>query len=193
MTLTAIPKEPLARVTALYDSLAADIAFLQTAPPCADLSLTAEISAIANHEARLLDQRAFETWLALWDEDAVLWIPLRPDGHPAADQSLTLDDHRRLSERVWRMGDKSAWALQPPGQTVRLIGTVEAWWLDEERAEAIATSAMLVTHERLGVVTRLSGRHVHRLRRRGDQWRLTRKILLSPDITAGTPHLGWLM
>lgn len=193
MSLSAVPGPAIARVHALYDSLADDVAYLDTAHAFSEARLAGEITASLHQEARLLDMRAFGTWLSLWEPDAALWIPLRPDAHPAKDQSLMLDDHRRLTERVWRMDDKSAWALQPPGQTVRMIGSIEAWWLDKDAGEAIATSAVLITHERLGVVTRLSGRQVHRLRATESGWRLTRKIILSPDVTAGTPHLGWLM
>ena len=181
----------LARVHALYEALLADIAVLDTAP-VADTALSAEASALIAAEARLLDRRRFESWFALWEPDAAFWVPLRESGHPSADQSLLLDDHRRLRERVWRMHDTSAWALQPAPQIARIVSGAEAWE-SATRGEIVATSTILYTHERLQKVTRISGRQIHRLRRTETGWRIVRKILFSPDIAAGTPHLGWLL
>ena len=188
--MNALAQPGLARVHALYAGLVADRAFLDTAPLGAS-GPAMEAATLLNAEARLLDRRQFDTWFGLWDPDAAFWVPLHGDFHPAADQALLLDDHRRLRERVWRMHDPSAWALQPPPQVVRLVGSVEAWEVGDD--ELLATSAIAFTHERLQQVLRLSGRQIHRLRRTPDGLRIVRKILLSPDITAGTPHLGWLL
>ena len=108
------------------------------------------------------------------------------------DQALFLDDHRRIGERIWRMSDTSAWALQPPAVTVRLVGSVEAWPLDGD-GEVIVASAILLQHTRLQSHFTTAGRQIHRLRRHADGWRLARKILLLPEQAVGTPHLGWLL
>ena len=191
MTVLTGPPPGIVRVKALYESLRDDVALLATAPP-ADAALSSEIAAQLAAEARLLDTQAFTTWLGRWDEDATFWVPLTPDGDPETDQALFVDDYGRLRERVWRMGDKSAWALQPPGQTVRLVGSVEAWPLDAE-VSVIASSTITIQHTRRQSVFTTSGRQIHRLRRGEDGWRLVRKIMLLPAQSAGTPHLGWLL
>lgn len=189
MTVLAI--EPgLARVRALYSALLEDRAFIDTAPP-SETRLSAEAAPLLIAEARLLDRRQFDAWLALWELDATLWVPLHESNDPARDQSLLLDDHRRLRERVWRMHDSSAWALQPMGQVVRIVGSVEAWEIEPN--ELVATSTIAFTHERLQKTLRLAARQIHRLRRTGTGLRIVRKTLLCPEITAGAPHLGWLM
>lgn len=189
MNMLAI--EPgMARIRALYAALEEDRAFLDTAP-LGSPQLAPEAAALIVAEARLLDRRQFETWFSLWEPDAVFWVPLQQDNHPSMDQSLLLDDHRRLRERVWRMHDTSAWALQPPPQVVRVVGSVEAWSVADD--EIIATSAIAIVHERLQKTLRLTGRQVHRLRRTETGLRIVRKTLLCPEITAGTPHLGWLL
>jgi 3-phenylpropionate/cinnamic acid dioxygenase small subunit len=179
------------RVKALYQSLRDDVAFVAHAP-VADPVLSASGASAVHAEARLLDARAFDRWLALWDEDATYWVPLSPDGDPETDQALFLDDQRRLKERVWRMHDKSAWALYPEGDAVRLIGGVEAWPLDGPD-EIIVASTIALQYVRLRSIFTTAGRQIHRLRRGADGWRLSRKILLLPAQTAGTPHLGWLL
>lgn len=180
-----------ARVKALYGSLRGDVAFVAEAPS-ADPILSAAAAAALAAEARLLDARAFERWLALWDEDATYWVPLSPGGDPETDQALFLDDHRRLRERIWRMHDKSAWALYPEGDAVRVVGGVEAWPLASPD-EILVASAMTIQYVRLQSVFTTAGRQIHRLRRGPDGWRLVRKILFLPAQPAGTPHLGWLL
>lgn len=181
----------VALVRALYDSLLADVAWLREASP-ADPALSNEIAAALNHEARLLDARAFERWLELWDEDAIYWVPLSPDDDPGADQALFLDDHRRLTERVWRMRDTSAWGLQPPGYAVRLIGSVEAW-PESGGGDVVVTSTIQIQYTRMQSRFSTSGRQIHHVRRGPAGWRIKRKIMLLPAQATGTPHLGWLL
>lgn len=193
MTALTTPNA-LERITTLYNDLVADVTFLDTAPPAENPQLVAQVAACLCAEARLLDRRQFEPWFDLWEEDAIFWVPLKPDDHPGKDQSLILDDHRRLNERVWRMSDTSAWALFPHAQTMRQIGGVEAWSLDgSDTDDVLAACTISITYERLQKLTYLSGRQIYRLRQRDGQWRLIRKTFLCPEIHAGTPHLGWLL
>lgn len=191
-----------ARVKGLYDELVADRQSVATAPPASDLGLVGEIAAILNSEARTLDARGFDRWLTLWEVDATYWVPLATGGHPGTDQALFLDDRRRLVERVWRMSDRSAWALWPPAETVRSIGGVEAWRVTELAdaapaprgdEEVLAASAIHIQYVRGEKAFSLAGRQVHRLRRTAEGWRLRRKILLLPELSAGSAHLGWLL
>lgn len=183
----------LSKTLALYDSLVADVAFLDAAPVMSDGALAAEVAPTLIGEARLLDRRQFDTWFALWTADAAFWVPLHQDHHPARDQGLIMDDHRRLGERVWRMHDTSAWALVPNAQIVRMVGGIEAWPLPDSGSDILATNTISITHERMGKVTVLAGRQIYRLRRSDESWKLVRKIMLCPAIAAGTPHLGWLL
>lgn len=192
MTTTFAPVGGTPRIKALYQSLRDDVAFVAGAP-AADPVLSASAASALAAEARLLDVRAFDRWLALWDEDATYWVPLSPDGDPETDQALFLDDHRRLTERIWRMHDRSAWALYPQGDAVRLVAGVEAWPIAGQQDEIIVASTMTLQYVRLQSIFTTAGRQIHRLRRRADGWRLTRKILLLPAQAAGTPHLGWLL
>ena len=102
-------------------------------------------------EARQLDARRFDAWLEWLTEDAVLWIPLAETPHPATDQSLFLDDRRRLGDRVRWRGERSAWGQHPPSATVRTVGTIEAWTgrpVDVRRV--LVRSAFVIVEQRLG-------------------------------------------
>ncbi|WP_421723474.1 aromatic-ring-hydroxylating dioxygenase subunit beta [Bauldia sp.] len=190
------------RVVDLYDELVRDRDATLHAPTSGDAALAAEAALLLKAEARLLDARAFDRWLTLWEQDAVCWVPLATGSHPGQDQALFLDDRRRLEERVWRMGDRSAWALWPAAETIRNVGGFEAWTLDEldgvppasgSQPEILVVSLIHIHHVRSGQVTNLTARQIHRLRRTDAGLRLRRKTMLFPQLTAGTPHLGWLM
>jgi benzoate/toluate 1,2-dioxygenase beta subunit len=139
-------------------------------------------------EARLLDGCAFDEWLDQWTDDAVLWVPFGDPVDPAADQSLFLDDRRRIGERVaWRR-DPSAWGQQPPSRTVRVLGGVEAWQ-DDDRI--VARSGIFIHEQRRGRVQQLVGHQVHELV--GDELRCRTKVLVFPQLALGTRNPSFLL
>lgn len=185
---------PAAAVRARYDALAADVA-AAAQHATGDPEPAASVAAFLHAEARLLDAGRFPAWLDLVADDAMVWVPLRPGTHPATDQSLFLDDRRRLTERVWRLGDPNAWALQPAPWVTRLVGGVEAWAATgaAELDEVLAASTLLLQHVRSGRTWTGAGRTVHRLRRGPDGWQIVHKVITLPVHEAGVPHLGWLL
>jgi len=173
-----------------YERLRGLVDCALTAPP-GDAQVTARIAPVLEAEARLVDARAYEAWLALYTDDACLWIPVHPDDHPARDQALAFDDRRRLGERAWHMHDKQAWAVtQPKPLTVRQLGPVAAW---PETEGWLATCTLGLTHVRRGAPVKLSGRQIVALRDTEAGPLITAKVLLLPELTLGTPHLGWIM
>lgn len=65
-------------------------------------------------EARMLDARRWDDWLALFTPDAALWIPSHPTDHPGRDQTLCHDDLRPMAERARHGEDPQAWATSAP-------------------------------------------------------------------------------
>lgn len=177
-----------AAVLARYDELAALLAGMDDRPP-ADPDLSAAASAVLLHEARLLDRGRFEDWLAGWTDDAVLWVPLSVPAHPGNDQSLLLDDRRRLAERVeWRR-DPSAWGQQPPSNTTRIVGSVEAW---TSPCGGLATrSTLLLDEHRHGRHQQLAVWQIHELV--GDDLRRRAKILVVPALGTGIRNPSFLL
>jgi 3-phenylpropionate/cinnamic acid dioxygenase small subunit len=179
----------LREVRRLLAALEAD-RFTVDAAGQAEADLVAQASLVISHEARLLDAQRFDDWLQLWEPDAVLWVPLAPE-YASNDQSLFLDDLRRLHERIaWRR-DPAAWGVQPSPSTVRGIGSVEAW--PAGSAEVLVSSTLQVQQTSRAGSWSTSGRQIHRLRSRDGAWRLVRKTLLLPELLIGTPNLGWLL
>ena len=72
------------------------------------LLLVREIEEFLFHEARLLDQRRFEDWMALYTDDATYWVPAKPDQQSPIDTiSIYYDDRRMMETRVKRLRPSS--------------------------------------------------------------------------------------
>ena len=186
----ALVDAPARYVLARYDELAALLSQMDDRPP-ADPSLSAEAAAVLAHEARLLDAGRFEDWLRGWTDDAILWVPLSAPAHPGSDQSLLLDDRRRLGERIeWRL-DPSAWGQQPPSRTTRVLGSVEAW--NSPGGRLVVRSTILIDEQRHGQAERLSGCQIHELVGEPGARRYRTKILVLGALSRGVRNPSFLL
>jgi 3-phenylpropionate/cinnamic acid dioxygenase small subunit len=143
-------------------------------------------------EARLLDDRRLDDWLALFEDECLYWLPIG-EGDTAREPSIVYDDRRRLEERVFRLNETRAYAQEPPSRTQHTVSNVEV----EPGADGLVlVHSHLVLFEvrvgdasqsGLGVPQTLAARCEHRLRRRGDSWRIARKTvwLLTRDQPLG--------
>ena len=88
------------------------------------------------HEARLLDERRFDDWLALFAPDGWYWVPLEESqASPADTMSIVYDDRRMLEVRVRRLMAPGAHALAPPPRTSRIVGNVAVESADGDATE----------------------------------------------------------
>ena len=86
------------------------------------MSFAASVEAFLVAEARLLDERRWEEWLALFGEKAWYWVPAeegQPD--PRNTVSLIYDDRRLLETRVRRLAAARAHAQTPQSRTSRIV------------------------------------------------------------------------
>ncbi|MGW7824079.1 aromatic-ring-hydroxylating dioxygenase subunit beta [Streptomyces puniciscabiei] len=106
-----------------------------------------EVTELLHHEAALLDAHRFDTWLDLFTDDAVYWVPqVRED--PERRVSLVYDDRRRLAERVARIRGGFAFSQQPLSRTVHLVGNIRV--LGNESGATRVASNIVVTATRRG-------------------------------------------
>ena len=126
------------------------------------------------HEARLLDDRRFGDWLALFTSDAWYWVPLQ-EGQASPDDAMSIiyDDRRMLEVRVRRLMAPGAHALSPPPRTSRIVGNVVVEEADGEAVE-LASRFQLVEY-RLDRRRLHAGAAHHRLVRRPEGLRIAAK------------------
>ena len=108
--------------------------------------LLREVEQFLYREARLLDERRFREWLALFTDDVRYWMVGRISRYPRSSKAITVlgPDHRTdtdldleeemaildenkvtLSGRIARLETGMAWAEDPPSRTRHLITNVE--------------------------------------------------------------------
>lgn len=76
-------------------------------------------------EARLLDERRFEEWEALFTDDAVYWLPVDPEADPSRSVAIIYDDRKRLHERVYRLTKTPVLDQNPASRTIHFVSNVE--------------------------------------------------------------------
>lgn len=132
--------------------------------------MKAELEAFVLHEARLLDERRFAEWLALFAEDGVYWVPTLPgQGSPQEALSLFHEPKPLLAMRVARLQRTDAHVQAPPSRTVHHVSAIETTDDLEVR------SALVVAEWRAGEARWFAGRVLHRLRRSAEGLRIVLK------------------
>jgi ethylbenzene dioxygenase subunit beta len=132
--------------------------------------MRAELEAFVLHEARLLDERRFAEWLALFAEDGVYWVPTLP-GQASPQEALSLFHEPKplLAMRVARLEGTDLHIQAPPSRTVHHVSAIETTDDLEVR------SALVVAEWRAGEARWFAGRVLHRLRRSAEGLRIVLK------------------
>jgi 3-phenylpropionate/cinnamic acid dioxygenase small subunit len=138
----------------------------------ADLGLRDRCRQLLEREARLLDERRFEDWLALFAPECLYWVPGTPGaGDPRKEVAVSFDDRRQLEGRIYRLRTGYAWSQVPASRTARLVSNVEVFGT-AETATFMVRSTFLVTEFRAGETRVLSGWCCHRLVEHAGGWQI---------------------
>ena len=87
-------------------------------------------------EARLLDEKRYEEWNALFTEDAIYWVPLVPGQPEGLDHTSHLYEDKLLRElRIERLKSPRAYSQQPPTRSLHLLQTPTVEPVDASRAD----------------------------------------------------------
>lgn len=84
-------------------------------------------------EARLLDDKRFEEWNALFTDEAYYWVPLVPDQPDGINHTSHLYEDRLLRTlRIERLKSARAFSQQPPSRCHHLLQTPVVERLDPQ-------------------------------------------------------------
>ena len=141
-------------------------------PAALDDAARRSVEAFVFQEARLLDERRFDDWLALWTENGRYWVPRHHDQDNPYDQiSLFWEDATLRKTRVRRLQNPRNWSQQPVSRSSRLTGNVQVDGADAS-GRLIVRSSLHYTEYRLEQ-RQLAGQVFHKLESAGpDRWRL---------------------
>jgi 3-phenylpropionate/cinnamic acid dioxygenase small subunit len=131
------------------------------------------------HEARLMDENAYEEWLSLWaSNDICYWVPGNAEeADPAEHISIIYDNRKRLEARIKRLASGYAFAQDPKSRMRRVVSNIE---INEEADGIVATWSNFTLGEfRRGTQDIFVGRTMHKLRPEEASFKIVfKKVLL---------------
>ncbi|MFM9972069.1 MAG: aromatic-ring-hydroxylating dioxygenase subunit beta, partial [Burkholderiales bacterium] len=136
-------------------------------------------------EARLLDEKKWQAWLALYTEDALFWMPSwASEYETTSDPELELNliylkGRAHLEDRVFRLETGESFASMPMARTTHVVGGVI---VDDTSESQITARASWRVHS-FGIhggITR-GGWYEYVLRRSGETFKIARKKITMID------------
>ena len=127
------------------------------------------------HEARLLDERRHDEWLALFADDGRYWVPLQgpAQAEGAPHNALADEDLLLLKLRVERLKGGRAHSQHPPSRCQHVLQP-PAVTLDDGAQSEVRTPFVYFESRGERQVT-LAGSCLHRLVKTGTDWRIRLK------------------
>jgi len=139
-----------------------------------DGGLLQEVSQFLYHEARLQDTHAYDDWEALWDDDAVYWVPANgEDTDPEREMSFIYDNRSRISLRIKQLKTGKRHSQTPPSKLARIISNIEL--LDSADSQIRVAANAMIFESNLRGDTVWAARNEYTLRRVGDILKMSRK------------------
>jgi ethylbenzene dioxygenase beta subunit len=159
-----------------------------------------DVVAFLYHEAELLDDRRFDEWLELLDDELRYLMPVRatrPEGQQPefSDVMHHFDDTKRtLAMRVDRLKSGDAWAEVPPSRTRHFLTNIRIQERSDELVEARSNLLLMRTRGDEALYQSLTAERVDVLRRGGASgWTLLERTILLDATTLPTYNLAFFL
>lgn len=133
-----------------------------------------DVSQFIYREARLQDTHAYDAWEALWDDEAIYWVPANgTDPDPEREMSFIYDNRSRIALRIKQLKTGKRYTQTPPSQLARVVSNIEL--LDQEDDTVrVASNAMVYEYCGRGE-TMWATRNEYELRRTAEGFRMKKK------------------
>jgi len=125
-------------------------------------------------EARLQDTHAYDDWEALWEEDAIYWIPA--NGHetdPEQEMSIVYDNRSRIGLRIAQLKTGRRHTQTPRSELARIVSNIEVGKPMDNHVDVRANALVFEDSQRGETVW--AARLEYRLRLVEAEFRLVRK------------------
>jgi len=87
-----------------------------------DTITPAQLVDLVVHEARLLDEKRFDEWNALFADDAFYWVPLTPGQPDGLNHTSHMYEDKLLRDlRIARLQSPRAFSQQPPSRCQHVL------------------------------------------------------------------------
>jgi 3-phenylpropionate/cinnamic acid dioxygenase small subunit len=141
-------------------------------------------------EARLADEARYSQWEALWDDDALYWVPMHPDADPATTVSYVYDNRTRIHSRVAQLNTGVRHSQTPPSVLRRTVSNFE---VTDSRRDTVTVASNFVLVEYRFAVTLWAGRYLHSIRRTDGGLRLAGKTVHLVNAGGPIPTMAFLI
>lgn len=156
-----------------------------------------EVEQFLYREARFADENDFDSWEALWTDDAFYWVPANgADADPARQMSIIYDNRSRIGTRLSQIRTGKRYAQAPPSNMRRLLSNIEFLGGRTNSGGGIdlEVGANFLLFESRARGTHLwGGRTTYRVRRTDDGLRLVYKKVVLVDNDRPLPTLGFMI
>ncbi|HEY6870842.1 MAG TPA: aromatic-ring-hydroxylating dioxygenase subunit beta [Novosphingobium sp.] len=142
------------------------------------------------HEARLQDEHRYDEWEALWDDDALYWVPMREGADPAREVSYIYDNRARIASRIRQLKTGLRHAQAPQSKLRRTISNIE---ISAAGADVAVEANFILVESRRPVLTLWGGRTSYLLVPSGDSFKLRRKTVLLVNCEQAIDNLAFLV
>jgi 3-phenylpropionate/cinnamic acid dioxygenase small subunit len=160
----------------------------------ADLELR-QIEQFLYREARYADEHDYDSWEALWTDDALYWVPAGGDlsggADPGGQMSVICDNRSRIATRLAQLRTGKRYAQTPPSGLCRIISSVEV--LAREGDDTVVAANFILAESREPGTEIWAGRVTYRLRRADGEFRLAAKTVVLVNRDRALPTLAFLI
>jgi 3-phenylpropionate/cinnamic acid dioxygenase small subunit len=134
-----------------------------------------DASSFIAHEARLLDERRYDEWLALFADDGRYWVPLQGAAQQegAPHNALADEDRLLLALRIERLKNPRAHSQHPASRCQHVLQAPSVVLDEPERCELRTPFVYIEARGERHVM--LAGSCFHRLVKVGRDWRIRLK------------------
>jgi benzoate/toluate 1,2-dioxygenase beta subunit len=160
----------------LYQELVDDFATLREDRPTSEDAVERDVlRSCIEREARLLDVLQLQSWLGLYADECLYWVPSTANGgDPRREIAVMFDDRRRLGDRIYRLSTGFAWSQAPSSRTVRIVSNVEVF-VPDRPDQRMVRSNLLINEFWDGETRQLAAWVGHRFRRIEGMWKISAK------------------
>lgn len=151
-----------------------------------------ELEQFIYSEARFADEHDYDSWEALWTDDALYWVPVDGGGYdPERHVSIMYDNRRRISTRLQQLRTGKRYAQSPPSNLRRTISNIELLGVE---GQDISLGANFVLYESKprGIHT-WAGRYTYVVRRVDGESKLVQKTVMLVNSAEAVPSMGFLI
>lgn len=149
-----------------------------------ELPTLADAERFVYREVRLLDERRFEEWMALYTEDGFYWAPTQ-HGQKSPDEGVSLffDDLGTMRARVKRFAHPDIHIQAPLSRTSHIVSNIELTAGDDPSKGHIVHASFIMSEYRLGEPRWYAGRYEYLLRpeRSGLRIAMKKVVLVNCD------------